>query len=206
MYLTRRQREILDFITEQIEGNGYAPSMEEIGARFGLTSTATVHKHLSNLEQKGYIRRSSGRSRAIELRGPEGSVEGEVVGGALAVPLLGRIAAGRPIEALSVPEQIELPASLVGRHETFVLQVAGDSMIGEQIRDGDYVVVERRETAREGQIVVALIGEDATLKRFYHEPDGSVRLQPANPAFSPIILRQGQFRVQGVVTAMLRKY
>ncbi|OGF98071.1 MAG: repressor LexA [Candidatus Glassbacteria bacterium RIFCSPLOWO2_12_FULL_58_11] len=203
MYLTRRQKEILDFIGEHIESFGYAPSIEEICARFGLNSTATVHKHLSNLEAKGLIRRLSNRSRAIELcRGGERGGSSA----ALSVPLLGKIAAGRPIEALEVPESIDLPGSLVGRRPTFVLKVEGDSMIDEQIRDGDYVIVEQAETAGEGQIVVALIGgEEATLKRFYREK-GGVRLQPANVNLSPIILRDGEFRIQGVVIGVLRKY
>jgi repressor LexA len=202
MYLTRRQKEILDFIREHILGLGYAPSIEEIGARFGLSSTATVHKHLSNLEEKGLIRRSTGRSRAIELCGGDERASGGVV----QVPLLGRIAAGRPIEAVELPESIELPESLVGRRSAYMLKVLGDSMIDEQIRDGDYVIVERRDTAEDGQIVVALIGgEEVTLKRFYREKDG-VRLQPANVNFAPIILKDGEFKIQGVVIGILRKY
>lgn len=202
MYLTRRQKEILDFIENHIGNVGYAPSIEEICSQFGLSSTATVHKHLSNLEQKGLIRRFSNRSRAIELCRTERAGHGAVV----SVPLLGRIAAGRPIEALEVPESIELPESMVGRRPTFVLKVEGDSMIDEQIRDGDYVIMEQSATAENGQIVVALIGEEeATLKRFYRERD-SVRLQPANVNMSPIILRDGEFQIQGVVVGVLRKY
>ncbi|HUU27965.1 MAG TPA: transcriptional repressor LexA [archaeon] len=202
MYLTRRQKQILDFIEEHLESFGYAPSIEEICAHFGLRSTATVHKHLSNLEEKGFIRRLTGRSRSIELsRGDKLSGRGTV-----SVPLLGRIAAGRPIEAVELPENIELPSSLVGRRTTYMLKVLGDSMIDEQIRDGDYVIVEQRDTAENGQIVVALIdGEEVTLKRFYREKD-SIRLQPANVNMSPIILREGEFKIQGVVIGVLRKY
>jgi len=203
MYLTPRQKEILDFIKEQIKTLGYAPSIEEICSRFGLSSTATVHKHLSNLEEKGFLRRCSNRSRAIELCRREELAGGDVV----SVPLLGRIAAGRPIDAVEVPENIELPSSLVGRRPTYVLKVVGDSMIDEQIRDGDYVIVEQRDTAEEGQIVVALLGgEEVTLKRFYREKDGSVRLQPGNVNMSPIILKEGEFKIQGVVIGVLRKY
>jgi repressor LexA len=203
MYLTRRQKEILDYIREYIDEQGYAPSIEEIGARFGLSSTATVHKHLSNLEGKGLIRRETNRSRSIELRGVRSEARD---GGVVSVPMLGRIAAGRPIEALAVPERMDLPASLLGRGPTFVLRVTGDSMIDEQIRDGDYVIVESRDTAEDGQIVVALIGgEEVTLKRFYREKDG-VRLQPANVNMSPIYLKHGEFGIQGVVIGVLRKY
>jgi len=202
MYLTRRQKEILEFIENHIGNVGYAPSIEEICSQFGLSSTATVHKHLSNLEQKGLIRRFPNRSRAIELCRTERVQHGSVV----SVPLVGRIAAGRPIEVVEVPESIELPESMVGRRPTFVLKVEGDSMIDEQIRDGDYVIVEQSATAEDGQIVVALIdGEEATLKRFYREKD-SVRLQPANVNMSPIILKDGEFQIQGVVIGVLRKY
>lgn len=202
MYLTRRQKEILDFIENHIENVGYAPSIEEICSQFGLSSTATVHKHLSNLEQKGLIRRFPNRSRAIELCRTERVPYGAVV----SVPLLGRIAAGRPIEVVEVPESIELPESMVGKRPTFVLKVEGDSMIDEQIRDGDYVIMEQSATAEDGQIVVALIGgEEATLKRFYREKDG-VRLQPANVNMSPVILKDGEFQIQGVVIGVLRKY
>ena len=205
MYLTRRQKQILDFIEEHIRAHDYAPSIEEICSRFGLRSTATVHKHLSNLQDKGLIRRTSNRSRSIELS--RTGMFSPAVSGAVTVPLLGRIAAGRPIEALEYPEEIELPEGLVRGKETYVLRVVGDSMIDEQIRDGDYVIVERADTARDGQIVVALIGaEEVTLKRFYREPDGSVRLQPANVNLSPIILRRGDLRIQGVVIGVLRKY
>ncbi len=202
MYLTRRQKEILDFIENHIENVGYAPSIEDICSQFGLSSTATVHKHLSNLEQKGLIRRFPNRSRAIELC----RIERVPYGAVVSAPLLGRIAAGRPIEVVEVPESIELPESMVGKRPTFVLKVEGDSMIDEQIRDGDYVIMEQSATAEDGQIVVALIGgEEATLKRFYREKDG-VRLQPANVNMSPVILKDGEFQIQGVVIGVLRKY
>ena len=212
MYLTRRQKEILDFIREHVDTQGYAPTIEEIGKKFGLSSPATVHKHLSNLEAKGLIHRDTNRSRSIELTGQDapGQPLQQTAGSqplAVAVPLLGKIAAGHPIEALEAPEEIELPENMVGRGRTFVLEVEGDSMIDEQIRSGDYVIVDQADTARDGQIVVALIGGgEATLKRFYRQADGSVRLQPANVNMQPIIVRQGEFRVQGVVTGVLRKY
>ena len=138
MYLTRRQKEILDFLTRYIERKGYAPTIEEIGDHFGLRSLATVHKHLTNLQKKGLIKRAWNRSRALEL------VPTEVTVRAVELPLLGRVAAGSPIEAISASETIFVPEDMVGRRETYVLQVKGDSMIEEQIRDGDYVIVENR--------------------------------------------------------------
>ena len=207
MYLTRRQKEILDFISEHISARGYAPSLGEIGRRFGLNSPATVHKHLQNLEEKGLIRRDSNRSRAIELCGAHESETDTVSeAGAVTLPLLGRIAAGRPIQALPTPESMDVPSFLAGKGRTYVLRVCGDSMIDEQIRDGDYVIVENRQDASDGQIVVALIGaEEVTLKLFYREKDG-VRLQPANVNMSPIFVRDGEFSLQGVVIGVLRKY
>ena len=230
---------------------------------FGLSSVATVHKHVSNLEKKGFIRRSWNRSRSIDLVTTElpgmtqgmtpagvghlGIMTGSAVaeGGAsfnvsrasrtsmamaalpgaveamrsasrlgddnstaiTRLPLLGRVAAGRPIEAVVDPESISVPATMVGRHPCFVLQVKGDSMIGEQIRDGDFVIVEERQTARDGERVIAMIGDgDVTLKTFHREADGSVRLDPANPAHDPIRVREGAFRIQGVVIGVMRKY
>jgi len=201
MYLTKRQREILDFIDRFIAGNGYAPSIEEIGRHFALSSPATVHKHLANLQRKGAIRRTWNRSRSIELTGRERGGRGSVE-----VPLLGTIAAGVPLEAIEVPETITLPDDLTGGRDAYVLRVRGDSMIGEQIRDGDYVIVERREEAREGEMVVALVdGEEATLKK-YHRRGRSIVLTPARDDMRPIVLDAGRVKVQGVVIAVLRKY
>src|SRR5262245_65566327 len=151
MHLTRRQKEILDFLSRHIERKGYAPTIEEIGEHFGLSSPATVHKHLSNLQQKGLIKRAWNRSRALEL------VPTEVTVRAVELPLLGRVAAGTPIEAVQSTETIFVPEDMVGRRDTYVLQVKGDSMIDEQIRDGDYVIVEDRQTARDGEMVIDLL-------------------------------------------------
>ncbi|MCL4820574.1 MAG: transcriptional repressor LexA [Vicinamibacteria bacterium] len=201
MPLTRRQKEILDFVSDEIEKNGYAPTIEEIAHRFDLRSLATVHKHLSNLQTKGLLRRSPNRSRALEVTPTPMKVQ------AVELPLLGRIAAGVPIEAVEAAETIYVPEDLVGRTDTYVLQVAGDSMIEEQIRDGDYVIVERRENARDGEMVVALVdGERATLKKLYRESDGRVRLQPANPEMKPMFFEADRVRVQGVVVGLLRRY
>jgi repressor LexA len=198
--LTKRQREILDYLNEFIQDHGYAPSLEEIGRRFGLSSLATVHKHLTNLQEKGFIKRSWNRSRSVEL------VPTRTGGRALELPLLGYVAAGAPIEAIAGSETIAVPEDLAGKRDTYVLRVKGDSMIDEQIRDGDYVIVEDRKTAENGEMVIALIGgSDVTLKKFYRESH-RIRLQPANPAMQPLILDAGQVQVQGVVVGVMRKY
>src|SRR5215470_12786653 len=199
--LTKRQREILDYLNEFIGQHGYAPSLEEIGRRFGLSSLATVHKHLTNLQEKGFIKRAWNRSRSVEL------VSSRLGGRAVELPLLGYVAAGRPIEAvLDSNETIAVPEDLVGKRDTYVLRVRGDSMIDEQIRDGDYVIIEDRKTANNGEVVIALLnGSDATLKKWYRE-NGRVRLQPANPAMQPLMVDSDQVQVQGVVVGVMRKY
>jgi repressor LexA len=201
MHLTRRQKEILDFVAEYIAREGYAPTIEEIAHHFDLHSLATVHKHLTNLQEKGLIKRAWNRSRALELVPTEVKVQ------AVELPLLGRVAAGSPIEAIEATETIFVPEDMIGRGRTYVLQVKGESMIEEQIRDGDYVIVEDRQIAREGEMVVALLGgENVTLKKFYREPGGRVRLQPANAAMKPMIVNAEDMRIQGVVIGVLRKY
>ena len=198
--LTKRQREILDYLSEFITQHGYAPSLEEVGRRFSLSSLATVHKHLTNLQQKGFIRRTWNRSRSVEL------VPTRTGGRAVELPLLGYVAAGAPIEAITTTETISVPEDLVGKRDTYVLRVRGDSMIDEQIRDGDYVVVEDRKTAENGEMVIALLrGSDVTLKKFYRD-NGRVRLQPANPAMQPLLVDSDQVQVQGVVVGVMRKY
>jgi repressor LexA len=201
MHLTRRQKEIYDFVARHIERKGYAPTIEEIGAHFGLRSLATVHKHLTNLQEKGLLKRAWNRSRALELVRTEVKVE------AIEVPLLGRVAAGAPIEAVEATETIYVPQDMVGRRRTYVLQVKGDSMIEEQIRDGDYVIVEDRETARDGEMVIALLGgENVTLKKLFRERGGKIRLQPANSRLQPFVVNAEDVRIQGVVIGVLRKY
>lgn len=199
MYLTKRQKEILDFIRDFLEDHGYAPTLEEIGSHFGLSSPATVYKHVDQLVQKGYLRKAPHQGRGLQLVDPEPVRTVEV-------PLLGQVAAGGPIEAIPVPETINLPPDMVGRQPTYVLRVRGNSMIDEHIRDGDLVVVEDRSTAENGETVIALLdSEDVTLKKFYRE-NGRVRLQPANPAMEPLLLDEGDFRIQGVVIGLLRRY
>ena len=204
MHLTKRQKQILDYITDFIDENGYAPSIDEIRERFDLNSVATVHKHLKYLESKNMIRRVPHQSRAIELVTSPGLSRSESV----EVPLLGSIAAGHPIEAVATEESISVPEEMLGQGSNYVLRVKGDSMIDEQICDGDFVIIEERKTARNGEVVVALInGEEVTLKKFYDE--GSViRLQPANPQMAPIIIEKGSgsFEIQGIVIGVLRKY
>jgi len=199
MYLTKRQKEIYEYVKEHIRTMGYAPSIMEIGAKFKLSSPATVHKHLSHIEEKGLIRRQQNLSRAIELT--------EDVGEA-ALPefqLLGLITAGKPIEVVEAREMMSLIPDPAGR-DIFILRVKGQSMIDDHIQDGDYVIVERRDDARNGETVVALLdNESATLKRFYREAD-HIRLQPANDTMEPIIVKEGDFKIQGVVIGVLRKF
>lgn len=198
--LTKRQREILDFLNEFIEQRGYAPSLEEVGRRFGLSSLATVHKHLTNLQDKGFIKRAWNRSRSVEL------VPTRVGTRALDLPLLGTVAAGAPIEAVVSSETVAVPEDLVGKRDTYALRVRGSSMIDEQIRDGDVVIVEDRKTANNGEMVIALLkGADVTLKKFYHE-NGRVRLQPANQTLHPLVVDADQVQIQGVVVGVMRRY
>ena len=198
--LTKRQREILDYLNDFIAQHGYAPSLEEIGRQFNLSSLATVHKHLTNLQEKGFIRRAWNRSRSVEL------VPTRAGGRALELPLLGFVAAGHPIEAVPGNETIAVPETLAGKRDSYVLRVKGDSMIEEQIRDGDYVIVEDRKSADNGEMVIALVGGlDVTLKKFYRE-NGRVRLQPANPTMQAIMVDPDQVQVQGVVVGMMRRY
>jgi repressor LexA len=197
--LTPRQLEIVNFIRDYFAENGYAPTMQEMADRLGV-SRPTVFEHIEALEAKGALRRQALRSRGIELAP-------ELKGKMTVLPLVGRIAAGQPIEAIEEAEVLDLEALFRGRlGETFVLQVRGNSMIDEQIRDGDYIIVEKRFDARDGETVVALLDTgDATLKKFYREPD-RIRLQPANPTMRPIYVDPDGVRIQGVVIGVLRKY
>jgi len=202
MGLTPRQAGILNFIIEYSESRGYAPTLVEIGERFGLTSVATVHKHVSNLVEKGYLRHERrNASRDLEVVGREGGPHGMAH-----IPLLGTVAAGLPIEALEDQEEINLPVEWLGKGRTYALRVRGDSMIDEQIRDGDTVIVEARETARNGETVIALVdGDSVTVKQYYR--DGAlVRLQPANPAVPVLKLPEDRVRIQGVVIGVLRRF
>jgi repressor LexA len=201
MPLTRRQKQILDHIEQFIAEHGYAPSFEEIAQAFGFASLATVHEHLSNLERKGYIRKAYNESRSIELVRSESAA-------ALDLPLMGTVAAGLPIEAIRDDESLAVPADMVRRNaENYVLRVQGNSMIDEQIRDGDFIVVAAQPTARDGEMVVALVGGDsATVKTLYREKGNRIRLQPANEAMEPIVVDADDVVIQGVVVGVIRKY
>ena len=233
MKLSGRQEEILVFVVRFCEENGYSPSLREIAEEFGLTSVATVHQHVAALQKKGYVKKDWNRGRSLELSEmaeqwiqrsatKQAAVASNVLPfqkpgagawqpksptavDAIELPLLGQIAAGVPIEALEHRETVSVPADMVGRRATYVLRVRGNSMIGDGILDGDYVIVEERDQAQNGETVVALINQrEVTLKRFYIEKDG-VRLQPANPAMAPIHLRNGDFSIQGVMIGLVRK-
>jgi repressor LexA len=231
MALTKRQKQVLDFLAEFITQNGYAPSFEEIAHSLDLSSLATVHKHVENLERKGFIRRGYNQSRSIDVLAlpgpvPFGKAAEQLMGtnsrkaaptgavpvletspGGLEFPLLGRIAAGQPVEAVTNPETLSLGDFARRQGNVFVLRVKGDSMVDDHICDGDYILVEGATTAQNGEIVVALIeGTDATLKRFFRQDSGHIRLQPANAQMDPIILPAGDVRIQGRVIGVLRKY
>ena len=207
MALTKRQKEVLDYLVSFLNKRGYSPSFEEIARGLKLTSLATVHKHLSTLEKKGFIRRGYNQSRSIEVTQLPKPVREQVIERhSASLPLMGRIAAGRPLEAIEDRESISLGDFTRGQH-TFVLQVKGDSMQEDHILDGDFVVVEQTQVANQGEIVVALVGsEETTLKRFYRENAGKIRLQPANSQMSPIVVPAADVKIQGRVIGVLRKY
>jgi repressor LexA len=205
MAITKRQKQVYDFIFDFVASNGYSPSFEEIGGGLGLSSLATVHKHISNLEKKGLLKRDYNRSRSIDLVPPKGGMKKSMAPPPLTWPLMGRIAAGRPIEAVENPETLSL-SDFAGSKDVYVLRVVGESMQDEHIVEGDYVIVESTKTARDGEIVVALVeGSDATLKRIYREGE-QVRLQPSNAKMQPIMVPARNVEVQGRVIGVLRKY
>jgi repressor LexA len=208
MALTRRQKELMDFLVVFVEKNGFSPSYEEIAAGLKLASLATVHKHVQALGAKQYLKRTYNHSRSLEVadrywneeraRSPQHPDAG--------IPLLGRIAAGVPVEAIPTPETLYF-SDFAKSDKVFALTVRGDSMIEDHICNGDYVLVERTDSVRPGEIVVALVdNSEATLKRFYPESDGRVRLQPANSTMRPIYVRKDQLEIQGRVLAVMRKY
>lgn len=201
MAITSRQKKILDFIGRYIEVHDQPPTIAEIGKQFSMTSSASVHHILSVLEHEGRIKRIPNVSRGIELikeAAPDTDDE---------IPLLGVVAAGYPIEAILSYEAVRVPRDMIGRERTFALRVRGNSMIDDQIRDGDFIIVESRQTAENGQTVVALIdGNDATVKKF-HQGRNHVRLEAANPSFEPIVVKPAErVRIQGIVIGVIRKY
>ncbi|MFH1822431.1 MAG: transcriptional repressor LexA [Patescibacteria group bacterium] len=198
--LTKRQRQILDFITEFMKEKGYAPSLREIGENFRLSSPATIHAHLENLKKKGFLKTSYNEARSIELV-PTKVNWAE----ALELPLAGVITAGEPIEAVEEHETIAVPADFVtDNFNSYVLRVKGESMIEDGILDGDYVIIERNPSPRNGDVVVALLNNAyATLKKFYREKN-RIRLQPANANMKPIYAADPL--IQGVVRGVIRKF
>ena len=201
-YLTERQKEILEYIQEYRRERGIAPTHREICERFGFSSYGTAYKHLKLLQEKGFLKRDWNQKRGIELLRaiPGGESDREL-------PFYGRIAAGRPIEAISGQERVAVPGHLLSNQQGdhYVLRVVGESMIDEGILDGDFIIVLRRDSANQGEMVVALIGDDATLKRFY--PEGKlIRLQPSNPTMEPILVPAQNLRIQGVVVGLMRKF
>jgi repressor LexA len=214
-YLTERQKEILEFVHEYRKERGIAPTHREICARFGYSSYGTVYKHLKLLQDKGFLRRDWNQKRGIELIRAIPGGPGDAPGSDLDLPFYGRIAAGRPIEAVAGNERVTVPAHLLASRGNvpgandpanhYVLRVVGDSMVEDGIHDGDFVIVLRREVAEPGEMVVALVGDEATLKRIY--PEGAmVRLQPANPSMQPFWVPARDVRVQGVVVGLMRKF
>src|SRR5436305_5833070 len=203
MAITKRQRQVYDFLQEFIQRNGYSPSFEEIGDGLGLSSLATVHKHISNLEKKGLLKRDYNRSRSIDVLPVRGMFK-RTPPRDLSLPLMGRIAAGQPIEAVEQGETISL-GDITRSKDVYVLQVKGESMKDEHIVEGDYVLVEKVNLVRNGEIVVALIDNyETTLKRIYRE-GSKTRLQPSNTGMEPIVVPTRSVQVQGRVIGVLRK-
>lgn len=201
-YLTERQRDVLAFIEGELDRTGVAPTLREISERFGFASTASAQKHIALLERKGFLRREKHQKRGLVVAGRDqgGDRDGREL------ELLGLVAAGSPIESLPDPETVSVPPDFVRRGEHFVLKVRGESMIDDGIHDGDLVVVQRASKADDGDMVVALIDGEVTLKRLYRQGRDRIRLQPANPEMSPILVAAGDVTVQGVVVGLLRRY
>ena len=194
--LTPKQQKILDFIRSFAERRGYPPSQREIADAFGFRSLGTVQNYLVRLEREGVLRKEWNARRGMRVLTPERT--------GTELPLAGRVAAGKPIEAIEHPDTIDVPASMLGDGKNFVLRISGDSMIGDGILDGDYVVVRKQAAAENGQVVVATLDNEATVKRF-HRRNGRIELQPANPAMAPILVEDPErFRIEGVVVGVIR--
>ncbi len=198
--LTERQKEIVDFIRKYREDRGISPTQREICEEFGFSSFGTLQKHIRLLLEKGVLERDWNKRRSLVVAGAERRPH------ALEIPLFGRIAAGRPIEVVAGDESVTVPDVLTRKGENFVLRVTGQSMIEDGVEDGDFIVVNRREKAASGEMGVAVVGGEATLKRFYLEGDGRVRLQPANERMAPMYFRADEVDVQGVVVGLMRKF
>lgn len=208
MALTQRQKQVLDYIVSFVEEKGFSPSYEELARGLDLSSVATVHKHIEALQSRGYLRRSFNQSRSLDVS-PKYLQERrrqQQASQSRSVPLAGRIAAGRPVEAVEGQDALQF-SDFTGKGETYALQVSGESMIEDHICSGDFVLVEKTNQANAGDIVVALVdGAETTLKRFYREPNGQIRLQPANAAMDPIVVAPERVQIQGRALAVMRKY
>lgn len=210
MALTKRQKQVMDVIARFVDENGYSPSYEEIARGLNLASLATVHKHITALERKNYLKRGFNQSRSLEIGvkyvHEQRRLRQEQPAAAVEIPLLGRIAAGAPVEAVEQRATLSF-ADFAHNPDMFALEVRGDSMIEDHICDGDMILLERASQVRDGDIVVALVsGSETTLKRLYREPGDRIRLQPANAALQPIVVPAGDVQVQGRLVAVLRKY
>jgi len=195
--LTPKQKAVFDFIVSFTEREGYAPSQQEIARAFGFSSLGTVQNYLVRLEREGVLRKDWNARRGLQVRASAAK-------NSLELPLAGTVAAGRPIEAVSTPDTLEVPASMVGSGENFVLRVKGDSMVGDGILDGDFVVVRKQPQAQSGQTVVALIRGEATVKRLVRRGE-RIELHPANPAMEPLVIEgEEDFRIEGVVVGLIR--
>ncbi len=199
--LTKKQRMVLDYVRRFLAEHGHAPSYEEIARGLGLSSVSTIHAHIENLKLKGYLTKRWNANRSLDLAETL-SIQSRTT----ELRLVGRIAAGTPIEAIEGGDTIDVPAHLVGRHDAYVLHVKGDSMREDHVLDGDYVIVEKRQTAEDGEMVVALIrNSEATLKRF-RRAGNRIKLEPANPAYEVMEFDESEVMIQGVVIGLLRKY
>jgi repressor LexA len=207
MALTKRQKQVLDFIAGFVDENHYCPSYEEIAKGLELASLATVHKHIAILEKKNYLKRGFNQSRSLELTAKYMAEMERAKPSKMEIPMRGRIAAGAPLEAVEQAETLNFADFIGGGADTYALEVRGNSMIDDHICDGDIVLLEKAADVRDGDIVVALVaGSDATLKRLYREPGDKIRLQPANSTLKPIVIRSADVEIQGRLLAVLRKY
>lgn len=201
-YMTEKQRDVLDYIRRTIAATGVAPTLQEIASHFGFRSTASAQKHVGLLERKGFLRREKHQKRGLVLA----SVEPSPQPPSLELPLFGVVAAGSPIESIPGDETIAVPPNFAGSGSNFVLRVRGESMIDEGIHDGDLVIVHSTSQAADGDMVVALVADEVTLKRIYREAGRRIRLQPSNAELEPLVVRASDVTVQGTVVGLLRKY
>jgi repressor LexA len=200
-YLTERQRDVLRFVSDRITEDGVAPTLQEIADAFGFQSTASAQKHIAHLEKKGFLERRKHQKRGLVLADSVAAASRPAE-----LPLFGVVAAGSPIESLPQDETVMVPPEFLRQGDHYVLRVRGDSMIGDGIHDGDLVVIQRATTAADGEMVVALVSGEVTLKRIYREPAEMVRLQPSNPELTALTVPAAEIDIQGCVVGLLRRY